>query len=139
MMKPARLVLSLGVSAALALSLSACSSDPEENENKACDAYAEYVGAVAEARVSLSSSSSIGEIREARDNVADKYEKLQSALDEVEQDRVDAVEDSWNSFTDAVDDVDGDLTVPEAADELSPAVDQLEQAQANLGASLDCA
>lgn len=138
MHKPVRLIFSLGVSAALALSLSACSSDPEENETKACDAYAAYVGAVTEARVSLSSSSSVGEIREARDNVADKYEDLQSALDDVEQDRINALETSWNSYTDAVDDVDSDLTVPQAADELAPAVDQLEQAQADLGASLDC-
>lgn len=138
MNKPIRLAVSLGFTAAMALSLSACSSDPAENEAKACDAYASYVGAVAEARVSLSSSSSVGEIRDARDNVAKKYEDLQSAANDVEKDRVKALEESWNNYTDAVDDVNDDATVPQAADEVTPAVDQLEQAQANLGASLNC-
>lgn len=123
---------------ALALSLAACSSTAQENETSACDAYTALVGSVDDARASLSTSSSVGDITDARDEIKTSYENLQTALDKVGKDRSDALASAWGEFDKAVDGIDSDLTVPEAAASLQEEVAGIEAAQQKLDEVLSC-
>ena len=123
---------------ALGLVVTGCTATPEENADAACDAYAELVGAVTEAQTALDESSTLEEIREARESVADAYDELEASLDDVDRDRIDALATAWESFDRAVDDLDDGLTVPEAAEELSDEVAAVRSAQEDLGTDLTC-
>lgn len=135
------LVATLFVAGSVAMFGTACGNDdpsPEENAAAACDSYAEFVGAVAEARTSLSESSSIGEIRDARDNVSTAYDNLVVSAEQVNEDRLAALEESWNSYDEGVENLDPNLTVPEAAQQLRGNIESVVSAQNELGASLGC-
>lgn len=132
------LIASVLVGGALAASLTACSSAPEENSAAACDAYGAFVDAVTEAKGSLTTSSTIGEITDARDSVKSAYANLDTAMADVAQDRQDALEEAWTAFDKAVTNVDQDLTVQEAADSLADDLAGVETAQSSLNDSLVC-
>lgn len=130
---------SIALCGALGLTLSACGgSDPVENETAACDAYAEFGQSLKDAAGSLSASSTIDEINEARDSVRTSYQNLSEALGDVNEDRKQALTDAWDSFDQAVKDVDKDQTVPEAISSLTADIVQVEAAQQALGADLQC-
>lgn len=130
---------SIALCGALGLTLSACGgSDPQENETAACDAYAEFTQSLKDARGSLSASSTVGEITEARDSIRASYDQLAESLGDVNDDRRQALEDAWGDFDKAVKDVDQDQTVPEAITSLTSDMVQVEAAQRALGADLSC-
>lgn len=126
------------LSGALAVSLVGCGSSPEENAQDACAAYETFTQSVTQATTSLSASSTIEEITDARDAVQSAYTDLDAALDNVSQDRRQALADAWESFNDAVSDTDDSLTVPEAVASLRDEVANLETARAALGEDLTC-
>ncbi|MGW5072184.1 hypothetical protein [Rhodococcus sp. NPDC004095] len=130
------------IAMALTLTFAGCSSDddatPAENTAAACDAYTAFVGSVAEAQTELNSSPTIGEIAETRGAVGNAYAELTSAVDAVGEDRLDALTDAWENYDAAVSGLDPNLTVPQAARQLSGDIDAIIAAQQNLGASLGC-
>jgi len=128
----------LAVCGALFLPLAACSSTPQENETAVCDAYASLVGSVSEARASLSKSSTIAEISDARDKIESSYKALQDSLAKVGEDRAANLQTAWDTFTKAVDDIDTESTVPEAAASLTDELADIESAQLKLDEALSC-
>lgn len=123
---------------AMILPLIACSSTPQENEAAVCDAYTSLVGSVSEARASLSTSSTIAEISDARDSIRSSYQELQDSLAKVGEDRAADLETAWDTFTKAVDDIDTDSTVPEAAASLTDELADIESAQLKFDEALSC-
>lgn len=138
MRKTTKLMASLALAAALGTSLAACSSSPEENTASACDSYAAFVGAVAEVKTSLSSSSTVGEIKAARDKVTTAYTELNTALDKVGSDRADTLAAAWKDLDSAISGMDEGLTVPEAKEALQGDLGKVESAQTGLDADLKC-
>lgn len=138
MSRTRNIITSIALCAALGTTLAGCTSSPEDNSAAACEAYDAFTSSVAEARSSLTTSSSVGEIADARDSVKDAYAKLDDALGDVSADRKAALEDAWSAYNDAVSDVDPSLTVPEAAESLSDEVGAIESAQASLSEDLTC-
>lgn len=132
------IITSIALCAALGTTLAGCTSTAEDNTAAACDAYDSFVASVAEARSSLTTASTVGEIADARDSVKDAYAKLDDALGSVSADRKAALEDAWSAYNDAVSDVDPSLTVPEAAKTLTEEVGAIETAQADLSTDLTC-
>ena len=138
-MSRTRPALAVMFGAALALSAAACgSTTPEENTASACAAYSEFTESVSQARESLDSSSTIEEIRAERDNMANKFNDLDAALEDVNADRRAALEDAWNTFDENVTNLDESMTVPEAVDSLSGELDQVRDARADLQSELGC-
>lgn len=131
--------VSLLACGALALTLVACSSPaPEVNEGAACDAYGAFATTVDDARATLSASSTIEEITDARDEVHQSYEKLQEALVAVNKDRDSQLEDAWADFDKAVKNIDPTMTIPDAVASLQEEVDAIEAARQGLDESLTC-
>lgn len=126
------------VCAAMAFSLSACSANPADNESAACDAYAAFTESVAKAKTSITPSSTLGEITGARDEIKGSYEKLQTALDKVGADRANALTEAWKKFDRSVDEIDPDLTIPEAISSLQGDVTEIDAARKNLDTTLVC-
>ncbi|WP_066295497.1 hypothetical protein [Arthrobacter luteolus] len=128
------------VFAAAAFSAVACSGDqtPAENTQSACDAYTEFSDTVADARVSIDSSSTIEEIQSERDTIQNAYQDLGPALESVAEDRRTAVEDAWNNFDEAVTNIDESMTVPQAAASLSDEIEQIHAARDGLESELAC-
>ncbi|MBP2414200.1 hypothetical protein JOF48_002999 [Arthrobacter stackebrandtii] len=138
MRKTTKMFASLALAAILGTSMAACSSTPEENTTSACDSYTTFVNAVGDVNTALTSGSTIGDIRDARDKAASAYEELNKNLDEVSQDRVDALDAAWEGLDKAVTGLDKDMTIPEAKDALTGNVSKLASAQSELNADLKC-
>lgn len=138
MKKQFRSALALAFGAALALTATACSSTPEENEAGACDAYKNFVEAVAGVQATVDGSSSVGDIREAREKVATTYKELEGSLDKVSADRKEALSGSWEQLSKAIEDLDENLSVPEAKTAISDEITALQSAQTSANADLKC-
>ncbi|NKR41600.1 hypothetical protein [Prescottella equi] len=130
------------VAGALLLSAAGCSSDDDhsaaDNVAAACDSYAAWVGAVAEAQTSLDASSSLGEISDTRDEVSGAHDDLVASVTTVGQDRLDALSAAWVEYDQAVTNLDPNLTVPAAAQQLRGNIASIVEAQNALGSSLGC-
>lgn len=141
-MSRTKLLATTFVAGAVMLSVAACSSDDDnsaaDNAAGACDSYAAFVGTVAEAQTSLNASSSIGEISEARADVAGAHDDLVAAAKTVGQDRLDALSAAWAEYDEAVANLDPNLTVPAAAQQLRGNLESVVMAQNALGSSLGC-
>lgn len=134
MMRAQRVV----VMAVLVVGLAACSEDPEENTTQACDAEVQLESALENFDSVVGPDATIDEIRQARAQVADAVDQLTEAADDVAADRADAVDQAWSDLDAAVDDVDGDDTVPEAVDSLRDEASQVATAREDLVTDLDC-
>jgi len=132
-----RTVAPVVVALAGSLALGACSGSSAEKEEAACDSYATFADAVSQLDT-LDKSSSVDEINAVRDDVATAYEDFRADLDEVAEDRAEALEDAWTEFRKAVDDIDGDATVPEAAASLQEEVSAIQSARAEAAEELSC-
>jgi hypothetical protein len=126
------------VVAVLVVGLAACSEDPEENTTQACDAEVQLESALENFDSVVGPDATIDEIRQARAQVADAVDQLTEAADDVAADRADAVDQAWSDLDAAVDDVDGDDTVPEAVDSLRDEASQVATAREDLVTDLDC-
>ncbi|MGN0063927.1 MAG: hypothetical protein ACI379_06770 [Nocardioides sp.] len=126
-------VLMLGA----ALLLTGCSESTEEKEAAACESYQAYAEAVARLDT-LDQASSVDEIADVRDDVKAAHETLVEDLEAVADDRDDQLVAAWEAFGKAVDDIDGDATVPEAAASLSEEVAAIRAAREQVAADLTC-
>lgn len=138
MNKHIKSALALAFGASLALSATACSPSPAENEAGACTAYNDFVAAVAGVQATVDGSSSVGEIREAREKVATTYKELEGNLDKVSADRKQALADSWEQLNKKIEDLDKDLSVPEAKAAISDELAALKSAQTSANTDLKC-
>lgn len=131
--------LTLTITCTLAAGLlAACGSDPEEHEAHACEAISNFSVDVGEARTLLASSPTVGEIRDMRAELQVSYAEVADALTEVTNDRVRALEEAWAQFDAAVADVEPDATVPEAVASLQEEIADVERAEQDLRAGLEC-
>lgn len=138
MKKFAKSALALTFGTALAFSATACSSTPAENEATACDAYKGFVEAVAGVQATVDGTSSVGEIREAREKVASAYKELEGELDKVSADRKEALASSWEDLNKQVEDLDENLSVPEAKAAVTDQLTALQAAQTSVNTDLSC-
>jgi ABC-type transporter Mla subunit MlaD len=119
--------------------LTACSDSPEENTADACASWDTYTAAVDDLITTLTSDApTVGEVQDAREAVDEAYDDLESAAEDVAEDRTQAVEDAWDELGSAVDDVDDDATLEEARTALSEQASQVRAEADALNAELGC-
>ncbi|MBP2414369.1 hypothetical protein JOF48_003168 [Arthrobacter stackebrandtii] len=138
MRKAIQIITAVSLAASLGLSLGACSSSPSENKAAACQANTAFVEAVTGVQNSLDSSSTLAEIKAARDTVKTAYTELDKQLDKVGSDQVKALETAWKDLDDAVSGLDDNLTVPEAKVALEDSLAQVKNAQDKIESGLTC-
>ena len=123
----------------LLLLLAACGSDePEENTAQACEAADEFATALNDLEGTLSPSATVEEIRDARDAAGAAHERLDESAEDVAEDRVGALDDAWEQLSDAVQDIDDDMTVSAAVDSLRDDVAQIRAARDDLTEQMAC-
>lgn len=119
--------------------VSACSTNsPEENQAAACSAYESFVGALNGAQEAMNSSTTVGEVRAARDTLASSYNSLADAMGNVAEDRQGEVDEAWKKFDSAVSDLSEDQAASDAVQSLSDEFASVANAQESALASLKC-
>ncbi|MGP4032745.1 hypothetical protein [Pseudarthrobacter sp. 1C304] len=129
------------LAAAIAL-LSGCSTPaantPQENESQACAATKAYASALTSFKDSLTPTSTVDQVKEAREQVAKAHEDLLKASEAVAEDRVDAVKEAENKFSAAVRDIPDDATLAQARASLLDEAANVQAALSDLGTSAKC-
>ena len=103
-----------------------------------CDAAAAYAGSVAKFRGILTPEAPIEQLRSARDEVVSAYVQLQTAARNMADYRIVSVEAAQKKFSDAVDDVRDQATVPEAVESLKNEASDVQTAVSDLTKEVKC-
>ena len=133
--------VALSAIAVLGLGLSACSSSDEkaaENMTAACDAVADLGTTIDTAKSSLNASSTVEQWQTARDDIKKQVEATDKALEKVGEDYADQIDEAWDSFDQAVNDIDSSSTIPEAGATLVEEVQGIQTARTEALSGLDC-
>ena len=112
---------------------------PSEKEAEAqlCQDLGE-LGAALESMENTSLRSSVGDIRDGRDQVKSAMEKVRDSAAEVANIRLDRLNAAYEDLDRAVQDLPDDATVPEAIQTIRPYVQAVRDEQRNLYADLNC-
>lgn len=122
----------------LALGLTACGQSQEEKEAAACDAIDELRATLTDVGSGLNAQSTVDQWRDARFEVRKAIDKAEDKIEEADEASWDEVDDAWDRFEDAVENVDGDATAPEARASLVDDFEQLQSARDRASSGLSC-
>jgi hypothetical protein len=106
-------------------------------ETEFCTDLANLETAVAQLD-SISASSTVDSAEQARDDVEDALNEVRSSARNLAEVRVDQLEDAYEDFDSAVDQVSGDQTLGEAASTLRGDAAQIANARNQLAQSANC-
>jgi len=112
---------------------------PSEKEAEAqlCQDLGE-LGAALESMENTTLRSSVGDIRDGRDQVKSAMEKVRDSAAEVANIRLDRLNAAYEDLDRAVQDLPDDATVPEAIQTIRPYVQAVRDEQRSLYADLNC-
>ena len=112
---------------------------PSEKEAEAqlCQDLGE-LGAALENMENTTLRSSVGDIRDGRDQVKSAMEKVRDSAGQVANIRLDKLNAAYEDLDRAVQDLPDDATVPEAIQTIRPYVQAVRDEQRNLYADLNC-
>ena len=144
MSKRIPLFLGLMAAAALALGAVACSDDDESDadqvggaESEFCSDLAALDTSLAQLR-SLSASSTVDDAEEARENVQQAMEDVRSSAKKLAEAKADQLEDAYNDFDNAVEDLPSDEQIGQALTSLQSEAAGVVTAEAQLRQQANC-
>jgi flagellar hook-basal body complex protein FliE len=130
---------SIALGAAVALLTGCGSTDtPQENEAQVCAATKAYASALTSFKDALTPTSTVDQVRTAREEVAKTHNDLLDASEDVAKDRVDAVKEAEQSLDRAVKDVPDDATLAQARASLRDEAVKVQAALSDLGTAASC-
>ncbi|KQN86703.1 hypothetical protein [Arthrobacter sp. Leaf69] len=130
---------SIALGAALALLTGCGSTDtPQENESQVCAATKAYASALTSFKDALTPTSTVDQVRTAREEVVKTHNELLDASEAVAKDRVDAVKEAEQSLDRAVKDVPDDATLAQARASLRDEAVKVQAALSDLGTAASC-
>jgi flagellar hook-basal body complex protein FliE len=132
-----------GITLAVAIALlTGCSTPaantPQENEAQVCAATKAYASALTSFKDSLTPTSTVDQVKEAREQVAKAHEDLLKASEAVAKDRVDAVQEAENKFSAAVRAIPDDATLAQVRASLRDEAANVQAALSDLGTAAKC-
>ncbi|KUM33191.1 hypothetical protein [Arthrobacter sp. EPSL27] len=132
-----------GITLAVAIALlTGCSTPaantPQENESQVCAATKAYASALTSFKDSLTPTSTVDQVKEAREQVAKAHEDLMKASEAVAKDRVDAVQEAEKKFAAAVRDIPDDATLAQVRASLRDDAANVQAALSDLGTAAKC-
>jgi len=130
----------LFVSAVLILACAAAGCvqpSQEEAQAQLCQDLGK-LGVALQGMQGLNATSSVGDIRDARDQVQSAMEDVRSSADQVTNVRVDDLNAAYDDLDRAVQGVPDDASVPEALQTIRPEIQGVVDARQNLTAELNC-
>jgi outer membrane murein-binding lipoprotein Lpp len=117
-------IAAVAIGGALALGLAACGDD--DNEPTAEQTYcADLAQLESDVNALLSvdlATVSLDDIEEARDTITDDLAEVSESAEDVGEEQISEVEDSYQNVEEGIDDLSGDETLSEAFEQLSPEV-----------------
>ncbi|MFI2104382.1 hypothetical protein ACH436_13880 [Isoptericola sp. NPDC019693] len=132
----------LALLGATALLLTACgesSTDAMGDDTaQVCDDLDAYVASLRHLAGTIGPDATVAEVQAARDEAREAEQTLTDSLSEVTDDRTDDVAQSWDALVTALDGVDDDATLSDAAAELRTAAQGVVDATTSVGEDLDC-
>ena len=130
---------SIALGAALALLTGCGSTDtPQENESQVCAATKAYASALTSFKDALTPTSTVDQVRTAREEVVKTHNELIDASEAVAKDRVDAVKEAEQSLDRAVKAVPDDATLAQARASLRDEAVKVQAALSDLGTAASC-
>jgi flagellar hook-basal body complex protein FliE len=129
--------IALGAAAALLTGCGATDT-PQENESQVCAATKAYASALTSFKDALTPTSTVDEVRAAREEVAKTHNELLEASEAVAKDRVDAVKEAEQNLERAVRDVPNDATLAQARESLRDEAIKVQAALSDLGTAASC-
>lgn len=109
----------------------------EEAETQLCQSLGE-LGAALESMENTSLRSSVGDIREGRDQIQSAMENVRESATQVTSIRLDKLNAAYEDLDRAVQDLPDDTTVPQAIQAIRPQIQAVRDEQQNLLADLNC-
>jgi len=110
---------------------------PEEAEAQLCQDLGE-LGAALESIENTSLRTSVGDIRDGRDQIQSAMENVRESAGQVASIRLDELNAAYEDLDQAVESLPDGATVPEAIQTIRPQVQAVREEQQNLYADLNC-
>ncbi|MBA7468647.1 hypothetical protein ES707_03899 [subsurface metagenome] len=109
----------------------------EQAEAQLCQNL-EELGVALQNMQNLNASSSVGDIRDTRDQVQSAMENVRNSADQLADVRIDNLNAAYEDLDQTVQDIPDDATVVEAIQTVRPKVQAVRDARQNLTAELNC-
>ncbi|WP_082122691.1 hypothetical protein [Methanoculleus sediminis] len=136
MKKPGVLFIALAL--VLACAGAGCVQPSEEDAEAQLCQDLEELGAALESMENTSLRSSVGDIRDGRDQVRSAMESVRESAGQLANVRVDELNAAYEDLDQAVQSLPDDLTVVEAIQTIRPQIQAVRDEQRNLYADLNC-
>ncbi len=131
-------ILFIALVLVLACAGAGCVQPSEEEEEAQLCQDLDELGAALESMENTSLRSSVGDIRDGRDQVQSAMESVRESAGQVANIRVDELNTAYEDLDQAVQDLPDDATVPEAIQTIRPQIQAVRDEQRNLYADLNC-
>ncbi|MDN7026165.1 hypothetical protein FGU65_14980 [Methanoculleus sp. FWC-SCC1] len=122
----------------LACAAAGCVQPTEEEARAQLCQDLEALGLALQNMAALNASSSVGDIRDARDDVQSAMENVRNSAAQLGDVRVDELNQAYSDLDQTVQSLPDDATVPEAIQTIRPEVRAVRDARQNLTAELNC-
>lgn len=116
----------------------ATTSSPQATVSPVCTAADAFADALTGFKDTLNPGVTLEQVSAARDQVVKTYDDLVSAVGSEAKERVDAVNSAENKFVSAVNEIDDDTTLAEAADSLRVEAANVQAALSDLVTEVKC-
>lgn len=116
----------------------ATTSSPQASVSPVCAAADAYADALTGFKDTLVPGATVEQVRAARDQVVKTYDDLVTAIGGEAQGRVDAVRSAEDKFASAVNEINDDTTLGEAADSLTEEAANVQAALSDLVTDVQC-
>ena len=141
--RAARLLL-IAALIAMPFATLACGDDEDEPQSEEeaaaalCSDFDAFQTSLGDFASSISINSSSDDIRAARDDVSDAFDELRASAGEVAGFRIDELQEAWDNFVDAVEDIGEADSIADGISQVSTAAQELGTALGDSLTSLDC-
>lgn len=116
----------------------ATTSSPQATVSPVCGAADAYADALTGFKDTLEPGATVEQVRAARDQVVKTFDDLVTAIGSEAKGRVDAVVSAEDKFTSAVNEINDDTTLTEAADSLREEAANVQAALSDLVTEVQC-
>ncbi len=115
-----------------------CTQPTEEEAQAQLCQNLDELGVALQNMAALNASSSVGDVRDARDQVQSAMENVRNSASQLANVRVDDLNTAYNNLDQTVQGLPDDANVTDAIQTISPEVQAVQSARQNLTAELNC-
>jgi hypothetical protein len=122
----------------LACAAAGCTQPTQEQAQAQLCQNLDELGVALQNMAALNASSSVGDIRDARDQVQSAMDNVRNSANQVANVRLENLNTAYNNLDQTVQALPNDASVPEALQTIQPEVQDVRDARQNLSTELNC-